>query len=151
MKTKPASQLDARDRQILDALETDAWLTYAEIAKRIHLSASAVQRRVERLVEDGMILGARAVLAPKATRRAVQVFVLVDLVEESAGTLRTFMRAVQRQPDIVGAYYLAGGADVVLIIRTESMETYSAFAERYLNGNRAVKRYQTLTVLKVLS
>lgn len=150
MKSPPPPSLDSRDRQILDLLEQDAWLGYSELAKRIHLSASAVQRRVERLVENGVILGARARLAPEASRRPVHAFVLVHLIEESAATIRAFTKALARLQDIVEAYYLAGEADVVLVVRTESMEKYAAFVERHLNGHRAVRKYQTLTVLRTL-
>ena len=45
----PRRPLDARDRQIVSLLQGDAWLTYVELAARVHLSASAVQRRVERM------------------------------------------------------------------------------------------------------
>jgi Lrp/AsnC family leucine-responsive transcriptional regulator len=144
------AQIDRRDRQILDALEADAWLTYAALAQRVHLSASAVQRRVERLMRDGLLLGARARLAPDATRRPVHIFVLVEIKDEATSTLRAFTKTLAKFPDVVEANYVTGSADIVLRVQTATMDTYADFAARLLNDNPVVRRYQTLAVLRAL-
>jgi DNA-binding Lrp family transcriptional regulator len=59
-----AGPRDNRDRQLLDLLKADAWLTYAALGERVNLSASAVQRRVERLIADGTLRGARSICWP---------------------------------------------------------------------------------------
>ena len=149
--TKPtAPDLDARDRQILDQLETDAWLSYADLATRIHLSASATQRRVERLIANGMILGARARLAPDATRRPIRAYVLIEMKDETTPALRTLARNLAKHPDVVEANYVTGSVDVVLAVQTESMDSYAALTAKLLNDNPAVRRYQTLAVLRPL-
>ena len=58
-----AGPRDDRDRKILKALKADAWLTYAALGERVNLSASAVQRRVERLIAAGVLRGAHAEVA----------------------------------------------------------------------------------------
>ncbi len=150
MTKPPALALDARDRQLLDALEADAWLSYADLATRIHLSASATQRRVERLIASGMILGARARLAPDATRRPVRAYVLIEMKDETTPALRTLARNLAKHVDIVEAHYVTGSVDVVLTVQTESMDTYAALTAKLLNDNPAVRRYQTLAVLRPL-
>lgn len=114
--------LDERDRSILDELESDAWLGYTALAKRVNLSASATQRRVERLIASGMILGARARLAPEATRRPVRMFVLVSLVDESQATLRAFAKSVEKNSHVTTATYVAGEPDIVLTVQAATME-----------------------------
>lgn len=150
MTKPPALALDARDRQLLDALEADAWLSYADLAKRIHLSASATQRRVERLIAGGMILGARARLAPEATRRPVRAFVLIEMKDETTPALRAFAKSLTKHPDIVEANYVTGSVDVVLTVQTETMDTYATLTAKLLNDNPAVRRFQTLAVLRPL-
>ena len=54
--------LDDRDRQILSELQTDGRLSNAELAERVHLSASACLRRVNLLMESGLVAGAHLVL-----------------------------------------------------------------------------------------
>ena len=48
--------LDARDRDIIAALQDDARATYADVAARVGLSASAVHDRVRKLEEQGVVL-----------------------------------------------------------------------------------------------
>ena len=46
-------QLDAIDRRILRALQTDGRMTYDVLASQVSLSPSATLRRVKRLEESG--------------------------------------------------------------------------------------------------
>jgi len=54
--------LDDRDRKILDLLQRDAETPLSELAERVHLSASACSRRVQRLKDEGYITRSVAVL-----------------------------------------------------------------------------------------
>ena len=49
-----ASTLDAIDRRILRALQTDGRMTYDLLAAAVNLSPSAVLRRVKRLEDAGV-------------------------------------------------------------------------------------------------
>jgi len=144
------ARIDARDRRLLDELQRDAWQSYAALAERLSLSASAVQRRVERLVNRGFILGAHARLSPEARGRPLRAFVLVELANEGAEALKAFGRRIAARPEVVEASYIAGRTDVVLVVEAAGMEEYAAFAERVLNGDRNVRRYSTLSVLRTL-
>src|SRR3712207_8994176 len=46
------AMLDERDRDILGALQDDARATYADVARRVGLSASAVHERVRKLEQS---------------------------------------------------------------------------------------------------
>ena len=46
-----ASGLDGFDVNLLAELQTDGRLTNAELGERVHLSASQVSRRVQRLID----------------------------------------------------------------------------------------------------
>lgn len=142
--------MDPRDRRLLDELQRDAWQSYAGLAEKLSLSASAVQRRVERLLARGLILGAHVRLSPEARGRPFRAFVLVELVNEGAEALKAFAKRVGARPEVVEASYIAGRTDVVLVVETAGMEEYAGFAERVLNGDRNVRRYSTLSVLKTL-
>lgn len=144
------ARIDFRDRCLLEELQRDAWQSYARLAEKLNLSASAVQRRVERLVARGLILGAHVRLSPEARGRPLRAFVLVDLVNEGAEALRAFAKRIAARPEVVEANYVTGRTDVVLVIEASGMEEYAAFAERVLNGDRNVGRYSTLSVLKPL-
>lgn len=152
-RKKPARRelaLDGRDRALLAALARDAWLGYAQLGEAANLSPSAAQRRVEKLVAAGIIEGAEARIAPAALGRPLRLYILVDLHDEANGTLSTFARRMSGNPAVVEAHYVAGAADILIVMQAESMAEYADFAEHQLNSNPSVKRYRTLTSLRPL-
>ena len=54
--------LDERDLDIIAALQHDARATYADVASRVGMSASAVHERVRKLEHGGVIRRYRAVV-----------------------------------------------------------------------------------------
>lgn len=140
---------DDRDRQILNLLRDDAWLTYAALAERVNLSASAVQRRVERLIADGVLLGARAQIKDQPGNE-LTVYVLVELVDDFVGTIQQFSHAIRAAAEVREAHYVTGEADVILKLAVSNMAEYDDFVAARLNAEPAVRRFKTLTALRPL-
>jgi DNA-binding Lrp family transcriptional regulator len=145
-----APALDDRDRRILELLQADAWLTYADLAKRVHLSASAVQRRVERLIALGIIAGAHARVELDDARTPLHVFLLAELTDDAASTIKRFTRSLGSLREVIEAHYVAGDTDVVLKIRVIDMAAYDQFVQRNFNRSPLVRRFKTLAVLRSL-
>ena len=141
---------DERDRQILELLRTDAWLSYAAIADRVHLSASAVQRRVERLISAGVIRGARAIIAD-GTGDELSIYLLAELADDSNATLRQFTQAIDGASSVREAYYVTGEADVVLKLAVKDMAEYNRFIADHVNGQPIIRRFRTLVALRALA
>jgi DNA-binding Lrp family transcriptional regulator len=142
-----ARQLDTRDHRILEILRGDAWISYAALARHVHLSASAVQRRVERLIADGVILGAEAKVAIAAPLR---ILLLAELADDSAATIERFAAALADAPEVVEAHYVTGEADVALTLELADMAAYDAFVARRINASRLVRRFKTFATLRRL-
>lgn len=143
-------RLDERDEKLVAALARDAWLSYGELGRAVNLSASAVQRRVEKLISAGVIQGARACIAPEALGKPLRLYVLVELTEESKSAIAAFTKRLSGSRDVEEAHYVAGVFDVIVVIQTASMAGFADFAETHLNGNALVRRYKTLTSLRPL-
>ena len=86
--------LDDRDCRLLDLLGRDAWQSYVDLGRRVNLSASAVQRRVERLRRDGVLLGARATVAKSANSQGLRIYALVELADDRSTTVNRFRRQI---------------------------------------------------------
>jgi len=71
-------RLDETDERILAELAEHARATFAEIGQRVNLSAPAVKRRVDRMLDNGVIRGFTTVVDRNAlgwtTEAYVQVF-----------------------------------------------------------------------------
>jgi DNA-binding Lrp family transcriptional regulator len=74
----------------------------------------------------------------------------VELVNDARATLAAFSERVGGWEDVEEVQYVAGAADIVLVLQTTAMARFSHFAEAHLNDNPHVRRYQTLTVLRSL-
>src|SRR5262249_34512416 len=71
--------IDAIDTAILSALQTNARLTVAQLAERVHLSTSPAWRRVKRLENDGLITGYHAAISRRGLGWGVLAFVSVAI------------------------------------------------------------------------
>jgi len=68
-----AHRLDERDRAILDLVQRDNRLTSDAIGERVGLGATAVQRRLKRLRDLGVIEADVAIVSPKAVGRGLMM------------------------------------------------------------------------------
>ena len=69
--------LDATDRQIIAELAQDGRVSFAELGRRVSLSAPAVTERVRRLELTGVITGYRAEVDPRALGYSLTAIVRV--------------------------------------------------------------------------
>ena len=71
--------MDAIDRKIIDSVQRDGSLTYAEIGAAAGLSASTVNDRLKRLRADGVLRRLTAEVDPAALDLKLLAFVMVVL------------------------------------------------------------------------
>jgi Lrp/AsnC family transcriptional regulator, leucine-responsive regulatory protein len=142
--------LDSFDRRLLNLVQEDSGQTAERIAEAIGLSASAVQRRLRRLRDEGVIARDIAVVEPKAVGRPT-FFVVSLQVERDRPELVTHLREwLVAQPHVQQAFYVTGETDFVLIITAPDTETYDALMSRMLAEHPNVKRFTTNVALSVV-
>lgn len=139
--------IDAFDVAILNLVQENNQLTSQEIAEKVALSASAVQRRLRRLREERVIVADVSVIAPAAVGNHVTLIVEVSLEREQHHHLEEFEKTVRGLPEIVQCYYVTGRADFVLILNMTSMEEYGEFTKRVFFANPNVKQFYTAVVM----
>lgn len=121
-------ELDDIDRGILQVLLEDGRATFAQVGDRVGLSAPAAKRRVDRLVESGVVHGFTAVVDPQALGWSTEAFVEV----RCHGTVSPddLRRAWARIPEIVGAYTVTGPADALLHVLARDVQHLERAVER---------------------
>jgi Lrp/AsnC family transcriptional regulator, leucine-responsive regulatory protein len=75
--------LDEFDLKLLDAIQRNNRLTAAQLAERVCLSPSAVQRRLHRLRERKVIEAEVAIVSPEALGQSLTAIVEVSLDTET--------------------------------------------------------------------
>ncbi|MFN3670880.1 MAG: Lrp/AsnC family transcriptional regulator [Bosea sp. (in: a-proteobacteria)] len=144
------TKLDAFDWKLLDALQHDASLTNGALAERIGLSASQVSRRRQRLEEEAVIRGYRALIEPAAVGLGVTVFIHVALDTHSRDNARRFRDLVRLTPAILEAHALTGEADYVLKVAVEDLKELSSFVNEILMPHESVSRVRSEIALDTL-
>lgn len=139
--------MDAIDLQIVALMRDNSRRSFQDIGRQVALSAPAVKRRVDRLESAGVLKGYTAVVDPAAMGWSTHAFVALYCEGRmSAGEVRA---AVDRHPEVVAAYTVAGEASAVLHVRAEDTAHLEAALERIRDADGVV-RTQTQVVLSTL-
>lgn len=139
--------LDDLDRSILDLYQRDTRLPAEQIGAQVGLSAAAVQRRLKRLREAGIVEAEVAMLDCVRLGLGFTVLVNVDLVDESARATRAFRDKVCARPEVQQCYGVAGSFDYVLVVVVADLAAYDAFCEACLLHDTNVRSFTTQVVL----
>ncbi|TGD99505.1 Lrp/AsnC family transcriptional regulator [Methylobacterium nonmethylotrophicum] len=142
------AKLDAFDRALLDAVQTDNQTPARVLAERVGLSESAVLRRLRRLRGEGVIVADVAVVNPAVLGTPLTVHVLVSLERETSDLLDAFMRRLRRRPEVKAAWYVTGDTDFVLQLRLSGMDAYEAFARDVFHDDPNVRGFRTIVAMR---
>ena len=119
--------LDRTDWRLLAELQKDGRATYAELARAVAMSASAVTERIRRLEEAGVIAGYQATVDPVAVGLQVMAFVRLRYPN---GNYRPFHALLDSTPEIVEAHHVTGEDCFVLKVLARSMRHLEEVAGR---------------------
>ncbi len=126
------TQLDDIDCRILRVLQKEGRISNADLSERVHLSASACHRRVQRLEAEGVIARYVALLDPRKLERPSTVFVEITLLGQTEEVMDAFEREVALIPDVLECHLMAGAADYLLKISARDTEDFARIHRRYL-------------------
>lgn len=148
MRPDDKAELDAFDYRILARWQEDTRVPAKTIAAAIGLSTAAVQRRLKRLRELGVIRRETAELDPQQLGLPVTCIVAVDLERESTADLERFRRKMLACAEVQQCYYVTGQSDFMLVVLVESMQAYDAFTRRALLDDGNVRSFTTHVTLE---
>ncbi|MFN8087872.1 MAG: Lrp/AsnC family transcriptional regulator [Mycobacterium sp.] len=140
-------RLDDTDEHILAELADNSRATFAEIGARVNLSAPAVKRRVDRMLDLGVIRGFTTVIDRSAlgwnTEAFVQVFCQGTIAPDQ---LRAAWIDI---PEVVSAATVTGTADAILHVLARDMQHLESALEK-IRATSAVERSESIVVLSNL-
>ena len=142
--------MDDKDLEIVKLLQHDAWQTYAVIGEQVHLSPSAVQRRIDRLKERGIITGAKATINQHKTGNKLRVYMVLELHHDNAEHLDALTNDLNQHAIVTSVDAVMGKFDIVVTIDCRDSEELTEFAMGVLNKNPNISHFWTLTSIKKL-
>ncbi|CAD6560800.1 Lrp/AsnC family transcriptional regulator [Paraburkholderia sabiae] len=138
------NSLDDFDRKLLMEVQRDAQLPQNELGARVNLSTAAVNRRLRRLADEGVIQNYTAVVAPEKVGYLLTIIASVEVESEQIDLLDAMKRTFAQCPQIQQCYYVAGEWDFVLVLTVRNMDEYTALTRQLFFSNNNVKRFKTL-------
>ncbi len=143
-RRRGSQQLDAVDLAILAALQANARVPYADLARAVGLSAPSVADRVKRLEQLGVITGYHATVAPIAL--GLGVVALVGIEQTDDGEQDAIAAALRGVPEVEDCWFVAGDQSFVLKVRVADVDALEQSLGR-LRKIPGIARTRTTVVL----
>jgi len=140
--------IDEYDSQILRILQSCNRISAERIADEVHLSPSAIQRRLNKLRRNKIIEADVSLISPSAMGLRLTAIVEILFENEHRGSFDDFEKQMLSAPEVLQCYYVTGEADFIAIIVTRDTEHYKEFTEHYFINNPAIRKFTTNVVMK---
>lgn len=120
--------MDRIDQGIIDQLRLNARAGYADIGAEVGLSASAVKRRIDRLIADGVIRGFTVQIDPKVEGLATEAY--VELFCRGTVSPSDLKRMLAGVPEVIEASTVTGKADAIVMMRARDVIAFEEALEK---------------------
>jgi Lrp/AsnC family transcriptional regulator len=119
--------LDSLDLRILDLLQRDAATPAADIARKVSSSKTVVWRRIQRMLDSGVIRARVALVDHRKVGLGMLVFAQVKMSRHGRDVLPKFIEAVSAMPQVLECHTLMGHIDFLLKVAVPTLEDYEHF------------------------
>ena len=122
-------RLDESDRRIIGELTTDGRVSFAELGRRVSLSAPAVAERVQRLERAGVITGYRAEIDP---RRLGYPLTAIVRIKPAPGQLSRIPELALEIGEVAECHRITGEDCFYLKVHLRSIDELAPVLDRFL-------------------
>ncbi len=114
-----ATRLDGIDRVIIAELLRDGRISMRTLAERVHVSRANVYARIKRLLDEGVVTGFTAQLAPHKAGLGTSAYVSVTIEQNS---WRSVAARLRETPYVEHFALVGGDYDILVLVRTPDNE-----------------------------
>ncbi len=143
-------ELDSFDLGILRIIQKDNYTPQKEIGERIGLSAAAVQRRIKKMTEAGVISSNVAIIDHEHIGKFVTLIVEVVMERDKLSDIEEAKEIFRNSPEVQQCYYVTGNADFMLVIIVPSMHDYELVTHRLFFNNPNIKNFKTYVCMNLV-
>ena len=146
-KQTPAT-LDKNDKVILKMLQEDCNVSLKKIGEKTGLSSSTVHYRVNRLLEEGVITGFKAIVDPLKVGKEI---LAISLVTGRYGPdySKKIGEKMAKINGVWAVYFLLGNIDFAVLLRASSREELKEIVDSFIKIEE-VERSNTYLILERL-
>ena len=135
--------LDATDIALLALLRNDARAPTAELARKLGLSRTTVQSRMEKLQRRQVIVGYTVVVPDALEADLVRAHVLITLAPKRSGAIELALRKIA---EVRVLHSVSGPFDLIAVVAAASIGELDALIDR-IGGLDGVERTTSAIVL----
>jgi DNA-binding Lrp family transcriptional regulator len=119
--------MDDTDRNLLGLLRENARAPTAELARRLGLSRTTVQSRIERLERRGIVSGYTIRVPDEHERSLVRAQIMIVALPRLAGRVESELRRI---PEVRTLYSVSGNFDMVVVAAAPSIGELDTVIDR---------------------
>ncbi|HET9645018.1 MAG TPA: Lrp/AsnC family transcriptional regulator [Burkholderiaceae bacterium] len=138
------AELDTVDQQLLSLLRENARASTTELGRRMNLSRTTVQSRLQCLQRLGVVAGYTVVVPDEAEASLVRAHVMITLAPKQAPAIE---QALRRIPEVRVLHSVSGPFDLLAIVAAASIGDL----DRLIDGIGALEGVERTTSAIVLS
>jgi Lrp/AsnC family transcriptional regulator, regulator for asnA, asnC and gidA len=139
-------QIDNLDKSILNALMCNARIPYAELAKKLEVSAGTIHVRVEKMKQANIIVGTKVTINPKRLGYDVCCFIGINL--KHARDYPTTITLLESFEEVVEAYYTTGNYSIFIKVMARTIDHLQDVLINKIQTIEAIQSTETLISLQ---
>lgn len=139
-------KLDKLDLQIIQQMMNDASVSYAELGKKLFVSAGTIHVRIKKMQEAGYIKGIQQQVDLKALGYDVTAFIGIYLKESSLYDAAA--KELKKLPQIVRLYYTTGNYSMFAEIICKDIGELKTVLHDELQKIKGIERTETFISLE---
>lgn len=120
-------KISATDQQLLSLLRENARASTAELARRLKVSRTTLQSRIDRLEKGGVIAGYTVRVSDEAERGRIRAHIQVTLLPRQMAAVVDALRAM---PEVRMLHSVSGPSDLIAIAHAENVEAMDVLTDR---------------------
>ena len=134
--------LDRIDKKLLQILAEDSSVTATELAAMVNLSIPAVNKRIQKMKQTGIIRKFTLQTDPEAVGKPISAYML--LVLQQGAKMETLMEFIQSDPDVLECNGVTGEYDYLLKICASNVGALQKKINRLKKYGGVVKSHTLL-------
>jgi Lrp/AsnC family transcriptional regulator for asnA, asnC and gidA len=139
-------EFDDVDHQIIDALKEDGRLPFAEIARRLGVSAGMVRQRYLQMVEDGVL---RVVPVTNVTLLGYDLMAMVGVSVDGDRLVET-AHEIAAFEEVIYLVICTGTHDLLVEVLCRDSDHLLEFLTKRLRSVKGVRTTETYTYLRIV-
>ena len=119
--------MDSTDVRLISLLREDARTSVSALAKALRVSRGTVQNRIDKLIEQRVLLGFTVRTTPEAAAHRVRAMMMISVDGDRSDDI---LKALRGYPEVRALHTTNGRWDIVAEIGTDGLETFDEALRR---------------------